>query len=390
MTKWDGNGHAGGAMISRLFGHARPVQGAHLRGKELTTREGKGREFNQIGRRLAEAKAVRMIERAIDQSLGTGQGRKLLKEVGKDTGGIYGRLGADRITEEQKNRALAELAVRVTRARMPEKNIDAPVRVEQGRIAADAAVPNETRETEQARLRKHALSGETIGFRLAADDDKALRQELVEDFDKAKPTEARQLDPQFQKDKHRLTSLKLMNEGEVVRDLCAESREAKSKDNTERDGIFTKALMDFARVSDDEDDETVANRAFYLSVLVNQRTIASAYTRTAKMLGGQPSSQDDIDVNLQKFKAQDGTVQFGVHIMTAKTNIKCFEVVEKQWNKKYEEWQDVMIDAIPTDRVSSSLFVDQDFQISAGDLAHGNGAGLIIEPVEITAKMSPM
>jgi hypothetical protein len=34
--------------------------------------------------------------------------------------------------------------------------------------------------------------------------------------------------------------------------------------------------------------------------------------------------------------------------------------------------------------------VDQDFQISASDLAHGNSAGLIIEPVEITAKMSPL
>src|SRR5262245_22819070 len=139
MTKWGGNGHAGDAMISRLFGHAKPVQGSHLRGKELTTREVKGREFNQIGRRLAEAKAVKMIERAIDQSLGTGQGRKLLKEIGKDTGGIYGKFGANRITKEQVQRAENALALRL-RSRSEEKdNIGTPVREVQGRIAAGAS-----------------------------------------------------------------------------------------------------------------------------------------------------------------------------------------------------------------------------------------------------------
>jgi hypothetical protein len=201
-------------------------RGLRLVGNKLKTRDRtQGREWNPIGRLLHQTAAVELVERAIDDALGrNGEGRKLLKEMG----GVYRMIGA-RITREQVEKVRVETARR-RRAQFPEKEgTEAPRIRDQARIGRWVVLPKDEPDVEDARLRALAFSGQAVTLLLAEEDDEAARREVLDDFKYAMQAQTGRVDPEFEKDGHRL-EIRLMDEEGEIRNVYADLKRAKIED----------------------------------------------------------------------------------------------------------------------------------------------------------------
>ena len=345
-------------------------RGLRFVGGNLKTRDGAlGREWFQIGRIRAQNKAVRLIEQAIDDSLGKGQGRQLLKEMG----GIYRRFGA-RITPEQVGKVGAELARR-RKAQFPEKEgTEAPTIREQARIGRWVELPKKEPDEEDDRLRKLAFSGRAVTLLLAPEDDDAARRIVRDDFKYAMQTQTGLVDPEFHKDGHRL-EIRLMDDEREIRNVYADLMEAKIEKEAEANRFVREALVEFL-TEPGESEDVAFKRLFYLSILVNQRTIGTVHTRFCMTLGDSVKHQANSVWNIQKFRDEAGHMRYGIRFGVLKTAVEAFSTNDFQLKQ--------------TDAKSSFYFEEQDFEISADDLARGNSDGLIIHPAELTLKLNEL
>ena len=341
-------------------------RGLRLVGNKLKTRDRtQGREWNPIGRLLHQTAAVELVERAIDDALGRpGEGRKLLKEMG----GVYRMIGA-RITPEQVEKVRVETARR-RRAQFPDKEgTEAPRIRDQARIGRWVVLPKDEPDAEDARLRALAFSGQAVTLLLAAEDDKAARREVLNDLKYAMQAQTG-VDPEFEKDGHRL-EIRLMDEEGEIRNVYADLKRAKLEDGHANRFVIT-ALAEFLTELGEPEDIGF-KRAFYLSTLVNQRTIGSVHIRFFMTLGEPVRHQTNNAWNIQKFRDEAGRLHYGMRFGSLKTAVETFNTND--------------LEPKQMDKESSFYFEEQDFEISADDLARGNSDGLIVHPAELTLKM---
>src|SRR5262245_2557778 len=198
-----------------------PTRGLRLVKGELATRNGSGLELHQLGRLFNQSKAVKQIEKSIDQELGLGEGKKLLKAMG----GVYRSIGGARITPEQ-------------------------------------VIAVETRINE--RLKERIQSGEQVRFSLLPTDLKFVSDCIREDFAAAR--EASRMDPQFETDG---TRQEIVIEADGVRRHLSHEASATFDNEAERLAYIVEALKEHVR--DERDDDATNDRRFiFLTTFLSQ------------------------------------------------------------------------------------------------------------------------
>jgi hypothetical protein len=296
-------------------------------GDRLYTRDkSKGREWNVIGRILDQRGAVKLVEKSLDDRLGAGEGKKLLKAMG----GVYRTFGA-RITAEQ---------------------------------------------VETARIRAEALSGEAIKFGLPPEKETAVRETIVNDFASAKPMQPGGLDPVFEGADANRIEFVFSENGVVSRDVYKEMVDQHFNDVQDAKNFVRQAILELTREEGD-DEETNLRRALHFTAIPNQRTIGTSFSKVFEQMGGTPVANSDTSTVLaiiDKTRDKEGRAHFKINLVTVKQQLTHFIVPEE---------------VLPRDLVKEDSFftLDQKFEIGSADLARGNGKGLTVHPAKAILKM---
>jgi hypothetical protein len=310
-----------------------PTRGLRLVKGDLSVRESTRPEPHQLGRLADQGKAVRQIEKSIDAELGTGEGKKLLKEMG----GVYHRFGA-RITPEQV-------------------------------IAIEARIKQ-----------KKVLSGEPVHFFLPPTDVQAVSDTLRRDIADAR--DAQKIDPQFTIDDAR-DEIVIETDGGTRRNLTHEAYE-KFKNKVDRLDYVLKELKN--HVMDARDDDAVNERRLYLlTTILNQRTILTSYCPALGLLGGKTAGMKDateLNRNCTAYVINKVRDDEGRHHL----KLDCINITE-----------DVALfvkddggDTVNLVTGSSNLSMNTHIEVSSEDLGKGNAEGIMVGPVEVSVQLTPV
>ncbi len=306
------------------------TRGLRLVKGDLAVRESTRPEFHRLGRLVVQGKAVKQIEKSIDQELGTGEGKKLLKEMG----GVYRPFGA-RIT--------------------PEQVIEVETRIKQ----------------------KKVLSGEPVHFFLPPTDVQEVSDNLRRDIADAR--DAQEIDPQFTTDDAR-DEIVIETDGGNRRNLTDEAYKT-FKNKGDRFGYVLKELKN--HVMDARDDGQVNERRLYLlTTILNQRTIGTTYVRALGLLGGMTVGTKDVELNrnctayvINKVRDDDGRYHLKLDCMDISADLVSFDKADGG-------------DIINLVKESSNLWTNTHIEVSSEDLGKGNAEGVMVGPVEVSVQLT--
>jgi hypothetical protein len=307
------------------------TRGLRLVKGELATRNGSGLELHRLGRLLNQSKAVKQIEKSIDQELGLGEGKKLLKAMG----GVYQLFGA-RITPEQ-------------------------------------VIAVETRINE--RLKERIQSGEQVRFSLLPTDLKYVSDCIREDFAAAR--EASQMDPGFETDG---TRQEIVIEADGVKRNLSHEASAKFDNEEERLAYIVEALKQHVR--DERDDDATNDRRFiFLTTFLSQRLIGPAYVPTIRLLGG------DVGGDNKKTAELDRGTSFKIYKVRGDNGQNLIKL-DCGCTKENLEWIDVGGIARKLVKESSNLYLNIRIEVSSEDLGKGHAEGVMVGPVEVSVQLT--
>jgi hypothetical protein len=336
MDKWTGSATPGEAFmvsLSKVLDRVASLEqgrGLRLVGQDLKTRDrAKGREWFQIGRIWSQSAAVELIEKAIDDALGAGEGRKLLKAMGAE----YRWYGA-RVTKE-----LAKNVVKQA------QKIEA--------------------------LRSKLFAGEPVRFVQRPERMEDARATIHDAF--VRPLQTNAVDPDLVLELPRVTITLIL--GGATRNITEEAR-AKYSSEKERFDYIVREIED--AVKDPRDNAEVNLRRFHLmTTFINQRTVAHARAWANETLGGEAAhgtgggGQTSVVINRDDGE-ETGEIRFNLNIISKKDPARYF--------MKNDE-------IYPNELASGSYYyLQQSLEVSSKALGEGDRSGVIVQPAQFIAK----